>query len=51
MVEKGKKGKKGNEENVEKKEDKNSEEIDWHALDEFWPEQYEKDYGYLFERK
>jgi hypothetical protein len=24
-------------------------EIDWEALDEFWVEQYEKDYGHLFQ--
>lgn len=51
MVEKGNKEKKGNEENVEKKEDKNSEDIDWSALDKHWPEQYEKDYGRLFGKK
>lgn len=42
---------KGNKENTEKKENKDSEEIDWPALDEHWPEQYKKDYGHLFGRK
>lgn len=43
--------KKGNEENVEKKEDKNSEDIDWPALDEHWSEQYKEYHGHLFGKK
>lgn len=41
----------GNNENTGHNENTEKIDIDWQALDDYWPEQYQKDYGHLFEKK